>query len=206
MPNDLPVKLDEIDKKREELATKFDDGELTAQELREQLKPLDKEYREIETRKIRADIAKENAIDGWKDTVSGFFKENTAYESSEVLRDMLDKEVRKLQATAVNPLNPKLLERAHKNIAGEVKKAFGIDMPVKKDETKGEDGKPKPKPKPRDEPPPNLGKVPAADATDADDGGEFAYLDRMRDKDSVAFEAELAKLSPAKLDAYMAQG
>lgn len=211
VPNDLPEKMEEIDKKRDELAAKFDEGELTAVELREQMKPLDKEYRDLERRQDRAELAKEQAIDDWKGEVSAFFDENTAYKSSEVLRDMLDKEVRRLQAEAVNPLNPKLLERAHKNIAGEVKKAFGIDMPTdkgKKDDP-GKTGGKKTPPKKRDDPPPTLTNVPAADATDTGDGGEFAYLDRLAEKDSIAYENELKKLqsrSPEKYDAYMAQG
>ena len=206
VPNDLKEKLEDIDKKRDELAQKFDDGELTAQELREQLKPLDKEFRDIDSRLLRADIAKETAIEGWKDTVSGFFDVHAAYKTSDVLRGMLDAEVRRLQAEAINPLNPKILDRAHANIADEVKKAFGIDLPMsKKDHDKTAD-KPPLKAKARDEPPPNLGKVPAADATDADDGGEFSYLDRLSEKDSVAYEDALSKLSPAKLDAYMQRG
>jgi hypothetical protein len=53
--------------------------------------------------------------------------------------------------------------------------------------------------------PPNLGTVPAADITDADDGGEFAHLDRLAAKDSVSFERELAKMSPDARDRYLAQ-
>ncbi|MDQ0135695.1 hypothetical protein J2T08_003616 [Neorhizobium galegae] len=212
VPGDLDEKLQAIDSKREEIAKRFDEGELTAEELRAQLKPLDTEYRTIERQQIKAEVARETALETWHDDVSSFIGQHQQYKSP-VLASMLDAEVRKLQVEAVNPLNPKLLEKAHANIAEQVKAAFGIETPNpkpapdpgKKTGGKAADAAAKPAAKARPDLPPNLGNVPAADITDADDGGEFAHLDRLAAKDSVSFERELAKMSPDARDRYLAQ-
>ena len=57
---------------------------------------------------------------------------------------------------------------------------------------------------PRREIPPSLSGVPAADATDADDGNRFAALDRLADKGGVEYEQALAALSESERDAYLA--
>ncbi len=212
VPGDLDEKLAAIDSKRDEIAKKFDEGELTAEELRAQLKPLDAEFRAIERQQIKAEVARETALETWQDDVSSFIAQHQQYKSA-VLAGMLDAEVRKLQVEAVNPLNPKILEKAHANIAEQIKTAFGIEpnpKPDPKDDPAKKNGgkaaaAAKPAEKSRPGMPPNLGTVPAADITDADDGGEFAHLDRLADKDSVAYERELAKMSPEARERYMAQ-
>jgi hypothetical protein len=212
VPGDLDEKLQAIDSKRDEIAKKFDEGELTAEELRAQLKPLDAEFRTIERQQIKAEVARETALETWGDEVASFIAKHQQYKSP-VLNSMLDAEVKKLQVEVQNPLNPKLLEKAHANIAEQVKAAFGIETkttkpdpdPGKKTGGKAADAAAKPGAKARPDLPPNLGNVPAADITDADDGGEFAHLDRLAAKDSVAFERELAKMSPDARDRYLAQ-
>lgn len=207
--SDNDAKLKAIDDQRDEIAKKFDDGDLTAEEMRAQLKPLDSEYRTLERAEIKREVAREAAVEGWMENVGGFLDANPQYKSG-AFNALLDTEVKRLQSEAVNPFNPKILERAHANIAKQVKDAFGIEAPAGKTTDKKQDAAAaaaaaKPAPKPRPDMPPNLGAIPAADITDADDGGEFAHLDRLAAKDSVAFERELGKLSPEAQNRYLAQ-
>lgn len=210
LPPDHQQKMDDIKSKRVDVVKQFDQGELTAEEMRAQLDPLDDQYNELHSRQIIARGAREDAIDKWttKD-VPDFFAEHQEYSKSRILRDALDAEVKRLQTTALNPLNPKLLAKAHANIAGELGGAFGTPEP-KPTTPAPTGGKPTQQPatpaKKRDNPPPTLAHVPASDPTETDDGGEFAHLDRALNKnDSIGYETALAKLSPDARERYLAQ-
>lgn len=195
----LPVeKLEQqkgFETRLDDLAKQFDEGELTAEEFRAQQKAIEAEKRVLDREIDRAEINKANAIEKWTgETVPGFMKANPQYEGA-LLRDMLDKEVRSLQARAANPLDPKILKKAHENLTAQLTAALG--------------GKPTPTPNPKPgrqqkrEIPPTLGGVPAANIEDTADGSQFAYLDRLMEKDSIAFEAALKKLPPHLADQYM---
>jgi hypothetical protein len=132
--------------------------------------------------------------------------EHPEYTKSKYLRDALDAEVRQLQSTSVNPLNPKILAKAHAKIAGEITSAFKPADPNPAGKPTGKQADPGKPAKKRDDPPPTLAHVPASDPTDADDGGEFAHLDRMLSKnDSLGYEKALAALPEAKREQYLAQ-
>jgi len=197
----VPDKITALDKQRDEIIAKFDDGEMTGAEMRAQLKPLETEMEQLKTKVMAADIAKTNAIDQYRDvTIPNFMSAHTEYQPGTILHTMLDAEVRRLQQTATNPLSPKILEQAHTNISSQVEKAYG----VKKTAAKQDAPKPKPDGAGR-QVPPTLGAVPAADGNDADDGGEFAWLDRLANSDVEKYETELAKLSDEKRERYMAE-
>lgn len=197
----VPDKITALDKQRDEIVAKFDDGEMTGAEMRAQLKPIETEIRQLETKVMAADIAKSNAIDQYRDvTIPNFMSAHTEYQPGTILHTMLDAEVRRLQQTAANPLSPKILEQAHTNLSSQVEKAYG----VKKTAAKQDAPKPKPDGTGR-QVPPTLGTVPAADGNDADDGGEFAWLDRLANSDVEKYETELAKLSDEKRERYMAE-
>ncbi len=197
----VPEKIKTLDAQRDEIIAKFDDGEMTGAEMRAQLKPLETEMEQLKTRVMAADIAKTNAIDQYRDvTVPNFMAAHTEYQPGTILHTMLDAEVRRLQQTATNPLSPKILEQAHTNISSQLEKAYGVKKTASKQET----------PKPNQngasrQVPPTLGTVPAADGNDADDGGEFAWLDRLANSDVEKYETELAKLSDEKRERYMAE-
>ncbi|KQZ96835.1 hypothetical protein ASD74_06150 [Rhizobium sp. Root564] len=197
----VPDKITELDKQRDEIVAKFDDGEMTGAEMRAQLKPIETEIRQLETKVMAADIAKANAIDQYRDvTIPNFMSAHTEYQPGTILHTMLDAEVRRLQQTATNPLSPKILEQAHTNLSSQVEKAYGVKKAAPKQDT--------PKPNASGtgrQVPPTLGTVPAADANDADDGGEFAWLDRLANSDVEKYETELAKLSDEKRERYMAE-
>lgn len=197
----VPEKIKTLDAQRDEIIAKFDDGEMTGAEMRAQLKPLETEMEQLKTKVMAADIAKTNAIDQYRDvTIPNFMSAHTEYQPGTILHTMLDAEVRRLQQTATNPLSPKILEQAHTNISSQVEKAYGVKKAAPKQDT--------PKPNASGtgrQVPPTLGTVPAADANEADDGGEFAWLDRLANENMEKYETELAKLSDEKRERYLAE-
>lgn len=197
----VPEKLKSLDAERDRIIGEFDDGEMTAAEMRAKLKPLEGQIDEIRTTIISANVGKTNAIEHYKDvTVPAFFEKYGEYQPGSILHTMLDAELRRLQQTSNNPLNPALLEKAHENITSQVEKAYGVKKPAPKAETKTPAAAAGAR-----QVPPTLGGVPSADVSDTDDGGEFAWLDRLASADTEKFETELAKLSDEKRDRYMAE-
>jgi hypothetical protein len=198
LPDDHKQQKDTIEQQRDELARKFDDGDLTAEEYRSEAKSLDQRFEVLREQELLAKVREQTAKDGWRDTVDGFLTEKPQYRDP-ALQALLDQEVRELQAKAVNPLKRSILEEADQRLTARLSAALG----VKTETPPAAAAKNPPKKIVRDDPPPSLRNVPAADVDDAADGGEFAYLDRLQNSDSVKYEAELAKLSPEMLDRYM---
>jgi len=210
VPADTDAKLQALDAKETEVETKFQAGEVTNAEYREQVRAIDKERRAIEGAKLKAEIAAETKAAVWaQQTVSTFLEAHPIYGQNETLFAALDIEVRKLQASAADPFSPSILTKAHAKVQaafsaiGGPKEAPAVEKPKA-------DTKPAPKApekqievKPRDPVPPSLAKVPAAEV-ESTDGGKFAYLDRLQASDYEAFEAALSKLSPADHNAYLA--
>lgn len=213
VPADTDAKLQALDAKENEVEAKFQSGEVTNAQYREQVRAIDKERRAVEGAKLKAEIAAETKAAVWaQQTVSGFLDAHPIYGQNETLFAALDIEVRKLQASAADPFSPSILTKAHAKVQAAFS-AFGgpKEAPAEKQkaETKPE-AKPAPKApekqievKPRDPVPPSLAKVPAAEV-ESTDGGKFAYLDRLQSSDYEAFEGELSKLSDADRNAYLA--
>jgi hypothetical protein len=210
VPADTDAKLKALDAKDAEAETKFEAGELTNAEYREQVRAIDKERRSIEGAKLKAEIAAETKAAVWaQQTVSGFLDAHPIYGQNETLFGALDIEVRKLQASAADPFSPSILTKAHAKVQAAFS-AIGGPKEAPAAEKPKADTKPAPKVpekqievKPRDPAPPSLAKVPAAEV-ESTDGGKFAYLDRLQVSDYEGFELALSKLSPADLNAYLA--
>lgn len=203
LPPEVNQKIEELDKARDALSEQFDDGELTAKEYREQLKPLEKELDALKERRTTANVQRDIAISTFKEvTVPAFLEAHPQYaDTKSPLYGMLDNTLRGLQQTSRDPLSPKLLEQAHKQISSTLKKALGISEIPKPKAATPNAGKPAAK----REIPPTLANVPAADISDADDGGEFAFLDRLAAQDTEKFESALAKMSDDARERYLAQ-
>jgi hypothetical protein len=201
-PDDLDQKLGDIETRKDELATKFDDGELTAAEYRAQLKEIDKQERDLYSQKIRAEVSHDMVVSQWRDSVSSFLGKHTQYEQGTPLYTALDAEVRRLQGQSDNPFDPDILGQAHRTIDAQMRKAMGLppeETPRQESKTDPAAKKPAGR-KPLADIPPTLAQVPAADITDTD-GGEFAHLDRL---DGEKFEAALARLTDEQRDRYLA--
>lgn len=195
-PADAKEKLAEIERKRDELAQKVDEGELTTIEFRQQDKALAAEERSLNEQVFKATLSAEANAASWVDNaVRPFLDQNPQYAPGTPLYRALDEQLKALQTQALldgkSQYDPSLLETAHAELA----KAMGVPATPK----------PAPSEQQKRELPPTLGGVPAASITDADtDGGKFAYLDRLAEKDRLAFEDALAKLSDDDRDAYLA--
>lgn len=198
LPGDFEERLNAVKTQKAEVAKKFDDGELTGDEFRAELAKLDDQHEDLRERKIMANIAIETAKRDFGAGVESFLGAHPQYEKGSTLYTLLDAEVRKLQSSAANPLNPKLIEKAHAKISADIAKAYGVQQPAAKQQEPTKGAKQK-----RPEPPPSLGGVPAADIDDTGDGGEFAQLERLMNTDSVTYERELARLSPEARDRFL---
>lgn len=200
LPADVDDKIKALDEERDRIVVSFDDGDLTAQEMRAKLKPLEQQLDELKEQRITANTLRGIAVQDYTTkTVPDFLKDHPEYKPGSLLYKMLDDEVRKLQQGSRDPLNPKHLRRAHETVAEQLRAALGTEGAKKDPPPKSE------KTTPKREVVPTLAGVPAADITDSDDGGEFAYLDRLAAQDVVAYEKELAKLPDHKRDQYLAQ-
>jgi hypothetical protein len=210
VPADTDAKLQALDAKETEVETKFQAGEVTNAEYREQVRAIDKERRAIEGAKLKAEIAAETKAAVWaQQTVSGFLDAHPIYGQNETLFAALDIEVRKLQASAADPFSPSILSKAHAKVQaafsalGGPKEAPAAEKPKVEAKPAAKVPEKQIEVKPRDPVPPSLAKVPAAEV-ESTDGGKFAYLDRLQASDYEAFEVALSKLPPADLNAYLA--
>ncbi len=196
----VPEQIEALEKQKDELDTKWDDGELTGPEYRAEIRKIDAQLDVFKEQRMAANIGKTNAVQHYFDvTVPDFLAKHTEYEKGSILHAMLEAEVKKLQVQSQNPLNPAILERAHENLTAQVTKAYGVKPNA---QAKPNGGKTTAAAR---EVVPTLGTVPAADANDDSDGGEFAYLDRLANADVEKYEQELAKLSDEKRDRYLAE-
>lgn len=198
---DLTAKKTELKQQLADLAKKFDDGDLMASEFQAQREAIEEQREELLTREIMIKTERNIDLKTWRDEVTSFSKDKPQYQPGGILRDALDKKVKELQVGAVNPLSPKILAKAHE----EIQKALGL--PIGKTDTPAPKkvDNPTTPPARRPAPPPTLAQIPASDITDADDGAEFTHLDQLLERDSVAFERELARLSPVDRDRYLAR-
>lgn len=196
----VPEQIEALEKKKDELDAKWDDGELTGPEYRAEIRKIDAQVDTLKEQRMASNIGHANALSHYKDvTVPEFFKEHAEYAKGSILYAMLDAEVRKLQSSAHNPFNSEILRRAHQNITEQVSKAYGVKPTAQNKQTGA-----KPAAAAR-EVVPTLGTVPAADPNDTDGGGEFAWLDRLANADVEKYEQELAKLSDEKRERYLAE-
>ena len=210
---DIKDKIADIDKQLDDLAAKFDEGDLTAKELRAQSRALEDQRQELREQIIRADVARDAAVQTWRGHVGQFIAENPAYKPGTDAFAMLDDEVKRLQVRTENPFDPALLKKAHQSLVAKARALLGQsgnDDPAQKADDKKKAAAETKKPGSRQpksaigEIPQTLAQVPASDTVEVDDGGKFGYLDRLSNSDPVKYEAALARLSQAERDAYLA--
>lgn len=203
-PEDADERLEQITTQKEQLVQQFDDGELTAKEYQQQLDTLSRQEREIEQERFKAKLAAEmqeqQAKQKWLDTVSTFLDENPTYRQSELMYRTLDMVVVDLAKKEENAglTGREILERAHQQITEQ----FGLQQE--------QDSKPATKVAKKAsrktiQAPPTLAKVPAADTTEVENT-KWSKLDRLAQKDPLAYEKQMAKMSDAERDEYLAAG
>jgi hypothetical protein len=198
LPDDIQEKLDTLNQQKSDLATKFEDGDLSAAEYQTELDKLMKQERQIEQQQFKAQIAqemKENAQrEQWAATIQEFLTENPRYNTSKLLYQALDTAVREVagEEESAGMTGKQILRVAHERVMAEI----GITEEAKP--VKQEKGK---KYKPNI--PPTLGSLPAAEQTETGNS-KFKRLDEMMERNPEAFEEAFARLPEAEQEAYLA--
>lgn len=197
LPEDFQQQMDAVAQEKEALYVQFDEGDLTTTEYAKQLDELNKRERHLERIKDRAELETQQRYSYWQNvTVAGFLAQHKEYEGNDVLLNMLDAEVRKLQGRSENDTDPKILELAHETIKKALPQVFSADPA----------STPKTKTRRAHKTAPSLANIPASNV-DTPGADEFEHLDRLFNTNPLRYEQELAKLqasNPAKFDQYMA--
>ncbi|WWT39852.1 hypothetical protein [Microcystis phage Mwe-JY25] len=188
-PADAEAKLAEIDTRLQALATRFDEGEITAAELIREQRAIQGEERQIRDALLMAQMSQRAEAALFEQSVDAFLAANPVYKPGSAAFVALDAEVRRLQTESGRTFDPAHLAAAHGNLTA----AFGVAP-------KAQAPQPQRQTTPRPELPPTLGGVPASDMTAAGEG-EFAHLDRLNGPD---YEAALARLTPEQQSRYLA--
>jgi hypothetical protein len=190
---------DKADKRLEEIEAKFEEGELSAAERREQTRQVERE-RDAEIRKLSA--ASQNAeIEGqrWQAEQAVFFRANGTYLKNAMLYNALNAEVVRLAGApeAAGKSGMEILYAAKAVVDAAVRAITGAATPTtpqpKKDATPS---------KPRASMPDvkTLADVPAAAAPEVGQD-RFAHLDKLV---GLELEAAIARMSEPDKAAYLA--
>lgn len=203
VPADIEAQKTAIETQRDEIAQKFEDGDMTAREFQAENRKLDKQDNDLDWLVRKAELSAETTQAQteatWYKSTSDFLADHPEIMKNELVYNAFDAVVRKITGDKANHglSDRKQLEKAHAEWA----EALGITVdPAAKPAA---DKKPAPAAKGKRDLPPNLGTVPAATASETDDG-KYAALDRLIETDPLAYEAALAKMTPAESDAYLA--
>lgn len=210
LPANYQENLAELARNEDALKQKFKDGEIEFDEFDEARAVIIEERSRLEKAAWKAEISQEmnaqTAEQQWESTVNGYL--NSVKTEIDYLKDVekaadFDQFVKVL---AANPAHQDksmewFLQEGHRR----VKVLHGIESaPVKdnKDTTTQKDdkaGKPNSRKPPLDAAPKNLSQVPGSDGP-GDVQDEFSDIDRL---EGEAFEAALAKLTPAQRERYL---
>ena len=184
-----------IDTALDEIAVKFDDGEITAKEMRDQSKALVAELDELKDKRTQAKMSGKLVADTWYgSTIPLFLASHTEYVEGSMRHTLLDTTVKKLQAASTNPTDPKILVEAHRLIVaelGEPPAAEGAKPKAKAKKKLNGNGR---------KMPPSLNNLPASDQTPVTAVNKFARLEKLK---GVDYERALARLSPTDREAYL---
>ncbi len=196
-----------FDATTDELAKKYEAGELTFQEYRKQERAFTRDYNtrrnQLEQAQLAADIAsqhsKQSADALWQYEQKVFFTDNKEFKSDPILLGALNA---KLQEMYKDPANDgreglELLREA----GAAIRERFNM-TPAKETKvaevTAIAEAKAKREAKPK-EVPKTLASLPAADTND--DSGEFAYMDKLVGLD---YEKAISKMSAEQRERFMA--
>lgn len=193
---DADGRLRAIDELKSDIRKKYDDGDITFEEYEAKKDELIKQEREIERAvdkaQIAADLQNQQLMNKWRETCEDFLANNPVIASNQRRYHLFNEEVK---AVGTAPENAELsmkqvLEKAKANLIEDG--LLASDKPTQKAAAS-----------PRADLPPNLAKLPAAENEDTN-GGRFASLERLLEKDPIAYEEALAKMSDAERNAYLA--
>ena len=181
-----------------EIADRFDEGEITAREFREESQRLEDERRDLERQIDRHEFSvavqqqdTENKAAAFAESVASFLSQHPEYAEGSEDYFLLDSMVRQIQATSGDQYDPTHITKAHEKLQAKL----GGQSDPPKTETKGEREEPRPPS------PPTLGNVPSA-GIEATEDGRFAAIDRLEGEDQ---EAAYSQMTPQQQEEYLAR-
>lgn len=198
------ARLEAIEAEKDALYTKFDEGELSAAEMKAQMKALDTEDRLLTVRKSETERYEKEFESRWESDVKGWMADHAEVRTAIAVPanlESFDKIVRAYTGSALSDglSNAEILDRA----LDEFKRRNPDVFP--------DDGaKPKAKEHPADaarrknppKAPPTLARIPASDIIDTGEG-KAAALDNLARRDPLAHEEQLLRMSEAERDRYL---
>jgi hypothetical protein len=197
-PQDAEAQLAAIATQKDELSTKFDDGDITSKEYQAELDKLNKAERAIELdvhkAQIAADMEQQRLRNAWITEANAFAKQHGYTESPRHYK-MLDQEVKDIASSdeGKGMTGAQILAKAHENLVKDGVAPKGAAKPA-------ETGKGK---TPRENAPPSLHTTPAAEV-EVPGAGKYALLDRLAETDPLKYEETLNAMSKAEREAYLA--
>ena len=202
-PENIDEALTVLAQNEESLAQRFDDGDITAKEYREEMARINQQRQQITWAQQKAELAAEMTEaakrEAWEREVSDFMTTGpgSALRASETQMIAFDNIVRRVTA---DPANASLSDRAqlHKAFrlfAEDMKRAYNIDLAGAQQQAA---------PQTQQAPArqtravvPTLAHVPAAEPESLDQG-RFAALDRLSTADPIAYEQAVARMTDAE--------
>lgn len=194
LPEDYDKRVEANEQAQAELDKKYDDGDISHTEWRAELRRLDRESRDLEKLKDRAELAQESSQQAlmahWQGLIQPFLGKHPELGEDQVSMDGFDAY---LKATT-GPV----MEKGGTPGQAEIDKAYTMWCKRFNFTPVGEQQAAAPAGKKQVNVPPTLGGVPVA-AGNAVEDGKWAAIDRL---EGTAYEEAIAKLSPAEYDAY----
>ena len=194
LPEDYDQRVSANEKALADLDKAYDEGDISHSEWREQLRKLDRESRELERMKDRAELAQESSQQAlmahWQGLIQPFLAKHPELGEDDVSMTGFDSYLK--QTTAP------VMQAGGTPGQAEIDKAYGLWCKRFNFTPAGEQQQQAPAGKKPITAPPTLGGLPVSNGNSVEDG-RWAALDRL---EGVAFEEALAKLSQAELDEY----
>ena len=193
LPDDYDQRIATNEKALADLDKAYDDGDISHSEWREQLRKLDRESRELERMKDRAELARESSqqalMNHWQGLIQPFLARHPELGEDEVSMSGFDSYLKQVTGP--------VMQAGGAPGQAEIDKAYGLWCKRFNFTPAGEQQAAHAGKKPITAPP-TLGGLPVSNGNSVEDG-RWAALDRL---EGVAFEEALAKLSPSELDEY----
>lgn len=201
-PADAGAKIEEIQAKLDKLADDFDNGELTASELRAQSRELEQQQRDLQNQVFKAEMSAQARTQEYQQAVRSFLAAHPEYQVGSEDFEILNTILLRIQNDAIakghDPNDPSLLNVAHQRMLARSGQA--MEQPKDPEPTPGKKKIVLPDPPPR-EMPPNFGNIPASAEAEIED----PVMQGLRNLKGPAFEAAFAKLSEDAREAFLAR-
>lgn len=201
LPEDYSQRVEANNTAQDELAQKYEDGDISFAEYNKGMRKLHEEAMDLREVKMRAEISEQSSTNSvqqhWDGLMGSFLATHPEAISTPVRQNAFDHILREITApvmAAGGMPGQAEIDKAYARLAEE----FGLQA-KQPNQDKGAEP---PAAKKENKVPPTLGAVPAAAHTDVDDG-KWAHLDRLAEQDPIKFEETLMKMSEAERNEYM---